>query len=343
MMKEQAEVLSPHLARLHARAFAHPRRIVLTDGADERVLAATRTLVQESALRPILVGQAASILPHLEQMGVIGRVDVYDPGQDPSRSEFVHLLRTQLEKRSKVIPDPSILSAMASEPIYSGLLLVQAGLADGLVGGATIPTATLLRASMQVVGVDPQRPVVSGAFAMLLAERLPAGQDAIVLGDAAVVPNPSAEQLASIAINTAHVAQAVLGEEPIVALLSFSTYGSAKDASVAKVREALQLVRQRAPELCVEGELQADAALIPEVSVHKAPGNTVQGRANVLIFPNLDAGNIAYKMVERIGRATALGVILSGLAKPINDLSRGCSASDIVNMVAVTALQAAQK
>jgi len=289
------------------------------------------------------VGQAASILPHLEQMGLIGGVDVYDPGQDPSQSEFVHLLSTQLEKRGKVIPDPSGLSAMASEPLYSGLLLVQAGLADGLVGGATIPTATVLRASMQVVGVDPQRPVVSGAFAMLLAERLPAGQDAIVLGDAAVVPNPSAEQLASIAINTAHVAQAVLGEEPIVALLSFSTYGSAKDASVAKVREALQLVRKRAPELCVEGELQADAALIPEVSVHKAPGNTVQGRANVLIFPNLDAGNIAYKMVERIGRATALGVILSGLSKPINDLSRGCSASDIVNMVAVTALQIAQK
>ena len=331
-----------HIARLHARAFAHPIRIVLTDGADERVLAATHTLVQESVIRPILVGQAASILPQLEHMGVTGKVDVYDQGQDPRQPDLVHLLRSQLEKRGKLIPDPSTLCAMASEPIYSGLLLVQAGLADGLVGGATVPTATVLRASMQVVGVDPQRPVVSGAFAMLLAERLPAGQDALVLGDVAVVPNPSAEQLASIAINTANVAQAVLGEEPIVAFLSFSTYGSAQDASVAKVREALQLVRKRAPALCVEGELQVDAALIPEVSVHKAPGNTVQGRANVLIFPNLDAGNIAYKMVERVGRATALGVILSGLAKPINDLSRGCSASDIVNMVAVTALQAAR-
>ena len=331
-----------HIARLRARAFAHPMRIVLTDGADRRVLAATRTLVQESAIRPILIGQAASILPQLEHMGIAEKVDVYDPGEDPRQDDLVHLLRTQLEKRGKNIPDPSELDAMASEPIYSGLLLVQAGLADGLVGGATIPTATVLRASMQVVGVDPQRPVVSGAFALLLAERLPAGQDAIVVGDVAVVPNPSAEQLASIAINTAHVAQAVLEEEPIVALLSFSTYGSAQDASVAKVREALQFVRNRAPALCVEGELQADAALIPEVSVHKAPGNTVEGRANVLIFPNLDAGNIAYKMVERVGRATALGVILSGLAKPVNDLSRGCSASDIVNMVAVTALQAAR-
>jgi len=343
MIKEQVEVFSPHLARLRARAFTHAKRIVLTDGTDERVLAATRTLVQESAIRPILVGQAASILPHLEHMGVSGEVDVYDPGEDPRQHDLVHLLRSRLEKRGKAIPEQSTVEAMARQPIYSGMLLVQAGLADGLVGGAASPTATVLRASMQVVGIEPRHPVVSGAFALLLAERLPAGQDAIVLGDVAVVPNPSAEQLASIAINTAQVAQAVLGEEPIVAFLSFSTYGSAQDASVAKVREALWLVRQRAPALNVEGELQADAALIPEVSLHKAPGNTVQGRANVLIFPNLDAGNIAYKMVERIGRATALGVILSGLAKPINDLSRGCSASDIVNMVAVTALQAAQK
>src|SRR5947209_5136921 len=309
MLKEQ--VFSPHVARLRARAFAHPMRIVLTDGADERVLAATRTLVQEAAIRPMLVGQAASILPQLEYMGISGKVDVYDPSEDPRQHDLVHLLRSRLEKRGKAIPEQSTLEAMASEPIYSGMLLVQAGLADGLVGGATSPTATVLRAGMQGVGIEPRHPVVSGAFALLLAERLPAGQDAIVLGDVAVVPNPSAEQLASIAINTAQVAQAVLGEEPIVAFLSFSTYGSAQDASVAKVREALWLVRQRAPALNVEGELQADAALIPEVSLHKAPGNMGQGRANVLIFPNLDAGNIAYKMVERIGRATALGVILS--------------------------------
>src|SRR5947209_12399965 len=317
MLKEQ--VFSPHVARLRARAFAHPMRIVLTDGADERVLAATRTLVQEAAIRPMLVGQAASILPQLEYMGIIGKVDVYDPSQDPRQHDLVYLLRTQLEKRGKVIPDRSTLYAMASEPIYSGLLLVQAGLADGLVGGATVPTATVLRASMQVVGVDPDRPVVSGAFALLLAEPLPAGQDAIVVGDVAVVPNPSAEQLASIAINTAHVAQAVLGKEPIVALLSFSTYGSAQDVSVAKVREALQLLRERAPALHVEGELQADAALIPEISVHKAPGNTVQERAKVRIFPNLDAGNIAYKMMKRGVRATALRDVPCGLATPIND------------------------
>lgn len=255
MMKQQTEVFSPHLAQLHARAFAHPMRIVLTDGIDRRALAATRTLVQESAIRPILVGQEASILPQLEHLGITEKVDIYDPSEDPRQHDVVSLLRTQLKKRGKAIPDLSTLYAMASEPIYSGLLLLQAGLADGLVGGATIPTATVLRASMQVVGVDPQQPVVSGAFALLLAEPLPAGQDAIVVGDVAVVPNPSAEQLASIAINTAHVAQAVLGEEPIVALLSFSTYGSAQDASVAKVREALHIVRHRAPALHIEGEL----------------------------------------------------------------------------------------
>ncbi|TMD61666.1 MAG: hypothetical protein E6I91_17300, partial [Chloroflexi bacterium] len=234
MIQEQAEAISPHIARLHERAFAHSTRIVLTDGTDRRVLAATRTLVKESAIRPLLVGQAAFILPHLEHMGVSGQVDVYDPGEDPRQHDLVHLLRSRLEKRGKAIPDQSTLETMAGEPIYSGMLLIQAGLADGLVGGATSPTATVLRASIQVVGIDPEYPVISGAFALMLTERLPAGQDALVLGDVAVVPDPSSHQLASIAINTAHVAQAVLGEEPIVAFLSFSTYGSAQNASVAK-------------------------------------------------------------------------------------------------------------
>jgi len=221
------------------------------------------------------------------------------------------------------------------------MLLVQAGLADGLVGGAAIPTATVIRAGIQVVGVNPAHPVVSGAFVMLLCEALPAGQDVLIFSDAAVIPNPNAEQLAAIAITTAHTARAFLEEEPTIALLSFSTHGSAEDVAVYKVREALHLVRKYAPELQVDGELQADAALIPEISLRKAPTNTIQGKANILIFPNLDASNIAYKLVERIAGATALGVILSGLAKPVNDLSRGCTTDDIVNMVAVTALQAA--
>lgn len=343
MVRELVEVVHSHITRLQSRAFVQPMRIVLADGSDPRVLAATRTLVTESAIRPILVGRERLLLPQLKHMGIADKVDLYDPDQDSRQHDVVDLLAARLKLCGKAIPARAVLAALASEPTYSGVLLVQAGLADGMVGGATVPTAAVIRAGIQVVGVDPLRPVVSGSFIMLLAERLPAGQDAIVLGDTAVVPNPSAEQLAAIAMNTAQVAQTVLGIDPIVALLSFSTYGSAADVSVTKVRDALRLIRDRAPELCVDGELQVDAALIPEISVHKAPGNTVQGQANVLIFPNLDAGNIAYKMLERVGHATALGVILSGLRKPINDLSRGCSASDIVNMVAVTALQAAQE
>jgi len=342
-MLEVSQTLNHHIARLRTRAFTCPERIVLTDGTDPRVLTAARSLVEHSVLRPLLVGQATAIYPQLRSLGIAQVVDVYDPAQDHRQADLVDLLRYRFEVRGKDLPDTATLRKMASDPIYCGMLLVEAGMADGLVGGAAIPTSAVIRAGIQVVGTDPMYPVVSGAFAMLLNEPLPAGQDVLFLSDVAVVPNPSAAQLAAITINTAHLARSFLDKEPTIALLSFSTYGSAEDASVTKVRDALRLVRHMAPQLQVDGELQADAALIPEISLRKAPSSVVQGNANVLIFPNLDASNIAYKLVERIGRATALGVILSGLTKPINDLSRGCTAEDIVNMVAVTALQATQQ
>jgi phosphate acetyltransferase len=327
------------IAQLRARAADLTQRIVLTDGSDARVLIAARSILEQTTLRPILVGSTSVLLSKARKLGIASSIEIYDPFLDTRQAELASLLRAQLERKDKPLPDQDTLNMMARDQTYCGALLVKAGIADGMVGGAAVPTARVIRAAIQVVGTDNQYPVVSGAFAMLLAEQLSSGQNVLIFSDTAVIPDPSAKQLAAITINTAEMTRAVLGKEPIIALLSFSTYGSSEDVSVTKVREALCIVRKQAPDLCVDGELQIDAALIPEISASKAPGNLVMGRANVLIFPNLDAGNSAYKLVERIGRATALGVILSGLAKPINDLSRGCSIDDIINMVAVTALQ----
>jgi phosphate acetyltransferase len=331
--------ITQSLSQLRSRAAGYERRIILTDGDDPRILAAVRNLQRFSRLQFLLIGQTSVIRSQAKCLGIAEKIDIYDPLHNPFQKQLTELLRVQFERRGKSIPDTSSLHRMASTPTYTGALLLKAGLADGMVGGARVPTANVIRAGLQVVGVDPANPVVSGAFVMLLAEKLPAGQNALVLADSAVIPQPTAEQLASITINTARVTRAILGQEPVIALLSFSTYGSAEDPSVTKMVSALRLLRAQAPELCVDGEMQLDAALIPEISSSKAPGNLVNGRANVLIFPNLDAGNIAYKLLERVGHATALGVILSGLAKPINDLSRGCSVDDVINMVAVTALQ----
>src|SRR5262249_53517931 len=241
------------------RAFAHRKRIVLTDGTDQRVLVAARHLVNNSAIHPILIGERRAILPQVEYLGIADDVEIYDPSWDPYQDKLIQMLGTRLvNERRKDLPDNNALRMMAADPAYCGALLIRVGLADGMVGGATVPTASVIRAGIQVVGLDPENPVVSGAFVMLLAEELPEGQDALVFGDAAVIPNPSAEQLASITINTARVTEAILGKEPLIALLSFSSYGSAEDDMVTKVRTAVRLVRQRAPELCVDGELQVD-------------------------------------------------------------------------------------
>lgn len=336
---EGGEGIAGFIEQLRFRAAKCEQRIILTDGEDPRVLAAVYNLQRFSRLQFMLIGRTSVIYAQAKQLGIADAIEIYDPLRHRFQKQLTELLRTQFERRCKPVPDAVSLNRMALDPTYAGALLLKAGLADGMVGGAKVPTGNVIRAGLQVVGVDSENPVVSGAFIMLLEEKLSAGQNALVFADSAVIPQPTVEQLVSITLNTAQITRAILGQEPVIALLSFSTYGSAEDPSATKMASALQMLRKQAPDLCVDGEMQLDAALIPEISASKAPGNLVKGRANVLIFPNLDAGNIAYKLLERVGHATALGVILSGLAKPINDLSRGCSVDDVMNMVAITALQ----
>lgn len=326
--------------RLRARAFCHSATIVFSDGTDPRVLKAAAFLTRTSCIHPVLIGDATAILSVSRAFSEVPDIEIYDPVTD-FRQEYLCEIAYGRNKIRRLAERTGMsLLEILRDPVLSAALFVQAGFADGMVGGADVPTAKVIRAGIRAVGLDSTYPVVSGSFAMIIPKVLSGGQRVLVFGDSAVVPRPTPVQLGLIALNTAHVAKTVIGLEPVVALLSFSTKGSAEDESVNHVRETLSWLHVHASHLNVDGELQADAALIPEIGQQKAPGSAVAGRANVLIFPNLAAGNIAYKLVERVAGATAIGVILSGLARPINDLSRGCSIDDIINMAAITVLQA---
>lgn len=321
------------------RAKANKQRIVLPEGTEERTLKAANQLLADEVADLILIGDPDEIMGLAKEWGLenIGKATIIDPMNHPKKEEYAQLLCELRKKKGMTIEEAR---ALVEKPLYLGCLIIKAGDADGQLAGAKNTTGDVLRPALQIIKTTPGITCVSGGM-LLLTQAPECGEDGVLfVGDVAVTPMPDANQLAQIAVCTAQTAKAVAGLDPRVAMLSFSTKGSAKHEVVDKVTEALAIAKEMAPELKIEGELQADAALVPRIGQSKAPGSEIAGYANVLVFPCLEVGNIAYKLVERLGHATAIGPVLQGIARPVNDLSRGCSIDDIYNMVAITANQA---
>lgn len=327
------------IEQLIARAKNNKQRIVLPEGTEERTLKAANLVLTDGVADLILLGNPEEIRSLAKEWGLgnIEKATIIDPENHPKKEEYAQLLCELRKKKGMTIEEARKLVV---DPLYLGCLIIKAGDADGQLAGARNTTGNVLRPALQIIKTAPGITCVSGA--MLLLTHAPECGDngVLVMGDVAVTPVPDANQLAQIAVCTAGTAACVAGLNPRVAMLSFSTKGSAKHEVVDKVVEALAIAKQMAPNLQIDGELQADAALVPSVGASKAPGSEVAGRANVLVVPSLEVGNISYKLVQRLGHATAVGPILQGIARPVNDLSRGCSVDDVYKMIAITANQA---
>ena len=328
------------LDTIKQNAKKYNKRIVLPEGYEERNVRAADIAIAEGLAQIILLGDPAEIKAHAAKMGLknIDRATLIDP---KSHSRKQHYIDTMVELRKSKGMTVEEASRLIEDPLYLGVLMIKCGDADGEVSGADHATGDVLRPAFHYVKTAPGITVVSGAFIMILQDKSFGENGILIFADSAVHPDPTDKQLAEIAIASAHTAKVICGFEPKVALLSFSTKGSAKHELVDKVISAAAIAKQMAPDIMIEGELQGDAALVESIGQKKAPGSKIAGKANVLIFPDLNCGNIAYKLVQRLAHAEAIGPVLQGMAAPINDLSRGCSVSDIVSMIAITANQAA--
>lgn len=324
--------------RLEDRARARPMHIVLSEGEDERVLRGARMAVDAGVARVTVLGDAGRIAAVAADAGIdTDGIRVLDPAASAERERYAAAL--QELRRHKGVSLEQAREAVA-RPLHCAPLMVRLGDADGCVGGAVQSTADTVRAALQIIGTADGVKLVSSFFLMMFCEPYHERKGGLIFADCGLVVDPDATELAHIAAASAESARALLGEEPRVAMLSFSTHRSADHPHADKVARATENVRALRPELKVDGELQLDACLVPEVAERKSPGSEVAGQANVLVFPNLDAGNIGYKLTERLGHAKAVGPVLQGLRQPANDLSRGCSAEDVYRMIVVTVIQA---
>ncbi|MCP9610771.1 phosphate acetyltransferase [Coprobacter tertius] len=325
--------------QLIERAKANKQRIVLPEGTEERTLKAADRIVADGVADVILIGDPVEIMALSEKFGLsnIGRTTIIDPEKHGKKQEYAELLYELRKKKGMTVEEAGKL---VTDPLFLAGLMIKSGDADGEVAGARHTTGDVLRAAFQIVKTAPGVSVVSGAFLMFLPKNEYGENGLLVFADCAVLPDPTAAELAQIAVSTGHTTRTICGFEPRIAMLSFSTKGSAKHEKVDKVVEATRIAREMDPTLMIDGELQADAAIVASVAALKDPQSDIAGKANVLVFPSLETGNITYKLVQRLAGAQAVGPILQGIAAPVNDLSRGCSVDDIYKMVAITANQA---
>ncbi|TVR72122.1 MAG: phosphate acetyltransferase [Marinilabiliales bacterium] len=328
------------LERIKLGAKKHNKRIVLPEGFDERTLKAADVLLSEQIAQITILGNPDKIKAEARELGLdnIEKSTIIDPLNHPDKDRYIAMM-VELRKNKGLTEAEA--GKLIEDPLYLATMMIKAGDADGEVAGAANSTGDVLRPAFQFVKTRPGISVVSGAFIMILKDKEYGEEGLLVFADCAVHPDPTEKELAEIAVATAGTTRAIVGIEPRIAMLSFSTKGSASHPMVDKVVNATRIASEMAPDLQIEGELQADAAIVDAIGKSKAPGSKIAGNANVLIFPNLECGNIAYKLVQRLAGAEAIGPVLQGMAAPINDLSRGCSVSDIVNLVAITANQAA--